>query len=75
MGASRRRRMACYKHMMVRASIYGWFVCQSCGLPAGCPGCVERLPGNVAVHCCREHIGMGEVSGRVVVWATGESSR
>jgi len=75
MGASRRRRMACYKHTMVRASIYGWFVCQSCGLPAGCPGCVERLPGSAAVHFCWEHAGTMEVPGRVVVWATDEGSR
>lgn len=75
MGVSRRWRMACSKHMMVRASVIGWFVCQSCGLPAGCPGCVERLPVGTVVHCCREHVGTGEVSGRVVVWATEESSR
>jgi len=70
-----RKRTACYKHTMVRASVSGWFVCQSCGLPAGCPGCVERLPVGADVHFCWEHVGTGEVSGRVVVWAMDDSSR
>ena len=66
---------ACSKHMMVRASVSGWCVCQSCGLPAGCPGCVERLPVGAVVHRCWKHIGTSQVPGRVVVWATDESSR
>ena len=70
-----RRQTACSKHMMVRASVFGWFVCQSCGLPAGCPGCVERLPVGADVHFCWEHAGTVEVPGHVVVWATEESSR
>jgi hypothetical protein len=71
-----RRQTACYKHRMIRASLPGWFMCQSCGLPAVCPGCVARVAVGALLHLCSEHQHLADVvDGRVVVWATDESSR
>lgn len=71
-----RRHMACYQHTMVRAAVAGWFVCQSCGLPAVCPGCVGLVPEGAWLHLCMHHQQLADVGvGRGVVWATVDSSR
>jgi hypothetical protein len=71
-----KRHRACYQHRMVRASLVGWFVCQCCGMPAVCPGCVVVVPEGAQLHLCRDHQQCADASvGRDVVWATKESSR
>ncbi len=61
----------CHKHAMVRASLTCWFVCQYCGLPATCPGCVVRVSVGALLHLCQAHQHLADVvDGRVVVWAT-----
>ena len=71
-----RRHTACYKHRMVWASLSGWFVCQYCGLPAVCPGCVVLVPEGASLHLCRSHQQLADVIvDRVVVWATEDSLR
>lgn len=71
-----KRIRVCFQHRMVRASLVGWFVCQFCGIPAVCPGCVVVVPEEVLLHLCRDHQHLADVIVRGdVVWAGDESSR
>lgn len=74
---ARARRLGCgLKHFMVRSVAQGWFVCQGCGLVAGCVGCVT-VPYGSLVHLCAEHEQLAALNGVAarIVEAREESIR
>lgn len=67
----------CYKHLLIRGVVPGWFVCLWCGLGVVCPGCVPDAPAEARYHVCREHeasLGTHDLRNRRV-WAAEGSAR